>query len=130
MGLGRYTMIIFKARYKDVHPEKSDKKDFIIIHSAENPKFMIGDNVEIINKGYCYSSYKSMAVALGIFSDHWEESKIKGNLGTVMGIARHEDGTGNICAVKEPNGNTFLIEEDGLKFIGKQKHLEDKLFEI
>jgi hypothetical protein len=125
-------MIIFKQRYKDVHPE-SDRMDHITIHAAVNPKFQVGDCVEIIDGGKHYSNYKTMAVALclhALKSIESYDSDIKGNFGTIVGIARHGDGNCNICAVREPDGNSFLIGESGLKLVRKQKYLDDKLFEI
>jgi hypothetical protein len=62
------------------------------------------------------------------------ESRILEKTGVVIGMALHSNEKVNVIAVKDINGNTFLIAERGLKILSMSLSLaiffEEKEFQI
>jgi ribosomal protein S17 len=104
------------------------------IYNAVDNKFKIGDKVKIIDEGQFYSSYESMAIAMGIVDEeNWMRHGLsKKHTGYVMDIKVHEDKFNNnlndIIYGIEIGNKIALIGECGLE---KMKNiLPDRLFEI
>jgi hypothetical protein len=88
-------------------------------------KFKINDCVEVIDRGMHYPNYSRMATRLGInphngvgAGGETYNSRIREKTGVVIGMARHDSFENeNVIAVRDSQGNTFLIGERGLIFL-------------
>lgn len=89
--------------------EKAQEKDDSVIH--------VGDMVEVINSGDCYSTYRSWS-GLGNYVQNYVNgvSTKKGMVAKVLNIEKHDIVRENIALIQNPNtSQVFIIGIDGIK---------------
>lgn len=89
--------------------EKEQEKD--------NSKIHVGDMVEVINSGDCYSTYRSWS-GLGNYVQNYVNgvSAKKGMVAKVINIEKHDIVRENIALIQNPNtSQVFIIGIDGIK---------------
>ena len=80
-----------------------------------NSKFKIGDSVRIKHSGKIYSTYPEMYVKLGFKDKEVNDYYTCAKIGTVFGISEHLTFREDILvAVRDEDGNEYLIHQDGL----------------
>jgi hypothetical protein len=126
-------------RFEDVYPQDDGNLKKGGVHQipyAVNPQFDNGDEVNVFNSGYCYSSYRVAAIACGLITveeslkmKDYYMSCISGQTGKIIGCCRHENEPVNIYGLLLSDGKCTLVGERGLRLI-KKTHLQEDLFEI
>ena len=124
--------LLFAGSHADIYGEDfRSRYGKIEIYEAHNPKFQVGDIVSIKDEGEMYSNYLAMAHALNVPGIGRNSNfRPQGRAGEIHASGRHENKKVNVYAVKEPNGNYFLIGEDGLQLKKKKPIFAEELFEI
>lgn len=91
---------------------------------VEEPKFKVGDKVEIVYTDRCCAEYDQKASELGLVN--WKDGAMpaKGEVGYVVVISPHYISFyGNVYAV-QTNTNCYLMLEDGIAPVKSQKEKE------